>query len=284
MNEQKFLAISRYAIAFIFILLAVFITPKLAAGMISRALSYGDILLIILFRICLIILAVLVILSKLIMDKCFPFYKKYPIEKKVLIVLLGIILVIGILHVLTYFISAKIFAYNFNLDKEWNFTTWFSSALLLTVGLLALTNAILSKDLMKKFFWSAFSAIFVFLSLDDMIQIHESLSRRFHVGAWFLIGAPAAIIIFAIVLYIAIKANIDKKIWKTILLGIVILLIGQVGMESIGNYFLTFNSFPYHMEVLIEETLGKTVAISILIYALIKNIRIHSKIINEKTD
>ena len=277
-DEKKIVTILRYVLACIFILLAVFITPKLVTSMMTREFTSGDGILINILRALSFIFAIIILLSKFLIDKYFGFFKKYPIEKKIFLILLSIIACIGILHMLTYFIHSKIFDYNFNLDNEWNFTTWFSAGLLLAVGLLSITNAILSKDTLKKYFWSLFGIIFMYLSLDDTVQIHEQFSRWFHVSAWFLIGAPVAILVFAIVLYIAIKAKIDKNTWKLIFLGIGILLIGQVGVESIGTYFLTFNSLPYHIEVLIEETLGKTVAISIIAYALIKNIRVESAI------
>lgn len=101
--------------------------------------------------------------------------------------------------------------------------------------------------------WIGMSFVFVFVSLDEMIQIHEQLRAPTEAllntsgllyFAWF-IPYMAMVVILGIVYY-KFMMRLPKAILKLFILAAVTFLSGAVGMEAIGGM---------HAEIHGEETL-----------------------------
>jgi hypothetical protein len=136
------------------------------------------------------------------------------------------------------------FVPEFNLDREMNVPTWFSSALLLFIAALLRNLAAVSKPENARFvrLWKGLAAGFLFLSIDEIAAIHEMtvdpLRRLFHAGglfyfSWVILG-------IAIVAVLAIVCA--KSIWflppgiRTLFfVAAFIFLSGALGLEMIGG-------------------------------------------------
>lgn len=141
-----------------------------------------------------------------------------------------------------------------NVNLEANLPTYFSALILLGNAILLAFIAFGSKALGKKFWhWIGLSAIFVFISLDEMIQIHEQLrapmEALFNTSgllyfAWFI--PYLAIVVFIGVAYFKFMMRLPKKILKLFILAGIVFITGAVGMEMLGGK---------HAEIHGEDTL-----------------------------
>ncbi|WP_296317785.1 hypothetical protein [Winogradskyella sp. UBA3174] len=141
----------------------------------------------------------------------------------------------------------------FNVNLEANLPTYFSALVLLGDSILLALIAFGSKALGEKFWhWIGLSAIFVFISLDEMIQIHEQLrapmEALFNTSgllyfAWFI--PYLALVVVIGIAYFKFMMRLPKKILKLFILSGVVFVFGAVGMEMLGGL---------HSEVHGEET------------------------------
>ncbi len=175
----------------------------------------------------------------------------------------------------------------FDFDTEANLPTYFSSLLLLSNGiLLALIGSRYKASGQKFWDWFGLSMIFVFLALDEMIQIHEQLDAPmkaiFNTSgllyyAW-VIPYVFVTIIIAIV-YFKFMMRLPKPILKLFILAGILFVFGAVVMEvfsgmhieKYGDKTLT-NVLMYSFEELLEMS-GAVV----FIYALVSYIQLKFK-------
>lgn len=173
----------------------------------------------------------------------------------------------------------------FDLNKENNFPTYFSMLLLLcSSGLLTLITAF-DKNRASSYsrHWATLACGFLYLSVDEIISLHESLSAptRFVLGnklpsffywSWVI---PALLIILFLTLYFfkfLLHLSAQAR-WVFILSGATYLF-GAIGMEMVGGHYAELygtQSNIYFSCTLIEESLELT-GVIIFIYGLLQYI------------
>lgn len=141
-----------------------------------------------------------------------------------------------------------------NVNLEANLPTYFSALVLLGDAILLALIAYGSKAVGGKFWhWIGLSGIFVFISLDEMIQIHEQLRAPMEAlfstsgvlyFAWFI--PYIAMVIIIGIAYFKFMMRLPKQILKLFILAGVVFVSGAVGMEMLGGM---------HAEVHGEETI-----------------------------
>ena len=136
----------------------------------------------------------------------------------------------------------------FDLDGEANLPTWVSSTLFSLAGALALGNYRLKNK--EKTFWLVLGLCCLFISMDEIAQIHESLSIVTHVKwvyFYFPIGAIAIIYLYSS----AQKHWQDNPRLKIIMIGVVLGFVLAVGLETLSHLGLA--SLWQKIEYMLEE-------------------------------
>jgi hypothetical protein len=136
----------------------------------------------------------------------------------------------------------------FDLDKETNISTWFSSMLLFSnailLGLIA-TAMTTSRDRWRRH-WVALAIVFVMLSLDEVAAIHEMTTRLLRNAldlsglfyfAW-VVPALILLLVFAMLFLRFLLALPRRTCWLFVLAGTVYIS-GAVGAEMIGRAYLS---------------------------------------------
>lgn len=129
----------------------------------------------------------------------------------------------------------------FGFDHEWNVPTWFSVLLLAQASLLCLMSR---RRVSGSFFWRILAVVFVVLSVDELISLHEKLivpvrnlldlSGFFHF-AWIIPGA-----VFVLILA-ALGANwlrsLPDRIRWGFMVAAVMYLSGVLLLEAVGGWY-----------------------------------------------
>jgi hypothetical protein len=157
--------------------------------------------------------------------------------------------------------------YEFYLDSESNIPTYFSAFLLIFSALLLAVQAKcvgLGKGKFG-FQWYLLSAIFIFLSIDEILQFHELLTEPIRHGlqttgflyfAWYIPVIPILIILG--VYYLRLVNSLPQKHKIGYVISGLIFLSGAIGMEMIGSSFAQtkgLGNFQYSMVATLEESL-----------------------------
>jgi len=137
----------------------------------------------------------------------------------------------------------------FDLNGEVNLPAWATSAMLAIAGFLALLNHLSHKK--SSHFWLVLSAACFFISLDEIAQIHEQLSRVTQVK-WVIFYIPIGSIVLFYLTRQAIRLRIQHPHISTIMQGVFIGFILATGLESIVH-FVGLPSFLQKIEYMIEE-------------------------------
>jgi hypothetical protein len=174
----------------------------------------------------------------------------------------------------------------FNLDKENNIPTWYSSTCLLVCALLLF---IIARDRhhqsdrdAKRWLW--LSWIFVYLAIDEAASIHELLiapmqhllqirQGGFLYFAWVV---PMGILLLGFVaIYWNFVLRLPRKTRRLFVAAGCIYVGGALGMEMVGGQLLAFHPEThvvgktiFVLVLALEETL-ELVGLSLLIYALL---------------
>jgi len=163
--------------------------------------------------------------------------------------LVGAYLIVGFLLE-----SNRILRFLVNLDGEVNIPAFFSVAQLLMVGIVFLTINQLVKEyyLYRSSLFFTLGAAFIFMSIDEAIFLHESVSillRHFEWvptvngwhGAWVF---PYSIIMVGIIIYFFKEfQEIQKKHRRAFLIiatGFFIFLLGALVLETSADYLIFF--------------------------------------------
>ncbi len=175
----------------------------------------------------------------------------------------------------------------FNVNLEANLPTYFSALVLLGDAILLAFIAFGSKAIGEKFWhWIGLSAIFVFISLDEMIQIHEQLrapmEALFNTSgllyfAWFI--PYLAMVVLIGIAYFKFMMRLPKKILKLFILAGIVFVFGAVGMEMLGGMHAEINTeytLTYALMYSFEEFLEMSGA-ALFFYALISYIEMKFK-------
>ena len=177
----------------------------------------------------------------------------------------------------------------FDFNEEFNLPSLYSSAILLISALLLriIYNTIKS----GKLAWLILSFTFLFLSLDELLSLHEriipftrnllNLSGYFYF-AWVV---PYSIITAIIgFLYIPFLMRLPKKVRYLFITSGFIFVLGAVGIEAISaRQFETFggNTFEYFFYYTLEECL-EIIGISLFIVSLLYYLAKHSSVTNQQ--
>ena len=172
----------------------------------------------------------------------------------------------------------------FNMDKEVNIPTLFSVILLLICASLIsiISKGYNFKNNKLKKRWATLRGVFIFLTLDEGLQIHELLiipSIKPMLPAILTIvwvipyGILAA---FALVYFIPILISLPAALKRRTLFSGGIYLLGALGFEMIGSFLvrtgdIRLHGISYGLIVTIEETL-EVIGLIIFIHTLLRYI------------
>lgn len=171
----------------------------------------------------------------------------------------------------------------FNMDSVSAVPTWWAISQHLMAAALALAIAVGSRasSLPDYRFWFGLGGIFVFMSMDESLEIHglttEPLRDAFGITggplffAWLLIGATAAVILGAV--YFRFWLRLPQRPRWLLAIGGAVFFGGAFGLEMVGGAYLGDGdpTTVYFIIVGVEETfelIGSTIMISSLLWML----------------
>jgi hypothetical protein len=169
----------------------------------------------------------------------------------------------------------------FDVNFEHNIPSYYSSILLLAAGMLLLAIASWTQHRREPDvrYWAGLGALFVFLSMDEMIELHEMLTDplRYRLDlpgflryAWVI---PYGVLVLGVALvYLRFLWRLPPRTrWLFIASGI-IFVSGAIGMEMVAGYIVTEVNHPraYMMAALAEhiEEFLEMAGVSLFIFAL----------------
>ncbi len=194
--------------------------------------------------------------------------------------------VIGMIARFSFGIETSYLIELFNLNKENNIPTYFSSLMLLacsaTLGIIAFLENRQGKR--NYYYWIALAFIFLFLSIDESVQIHERVgawvhdtlqtSGVFHF-AWIIpygilvLGVTAAFARFILKLPLRVKG--------LMIVAAVIYVGGALGMEAAASYHYSQDA-EYSLTLVIFSIIEESMELSgllLFLYALLYYIDAH---------
>lgn len=170
----------------------------------------------------------------------------------------------------------------FNFDTEMNVPTIYSSLTLAYSAVLLSVIALGHKRTGDNFLlWIGLAAIFVFLSADELLSIHENLIEPVRAAfntsgllyyAW-VIPYGAAALVF-LILYFKFIINLPSNIRMLMIMSGIIYITGAIGFELIGGLQADLHgriNLTYALITTVEELL-EMLGIAVFIYALNKHI------------
>lgn len=206
--------------------------------------------------------------------------------KKITKFFASLVICFTFLHVIgqsiTYFLGREGITEPFirllNLDVERSIPTFFSSMMLLTCSfLLFIIASAKRKDGKGYIYWLGLSVIFLFLSIDESLMIHEGLIEKVRTMlntsgylyfAW-VIPYGIGLIIFLLV-YTRFLFNLPHKMRLLFIISGFVYVSGAIGLELIGGIYYELygeQSLSFIILATIEELLEMT-GVVIFIYAL----------------
>ena len=182
--------------------------------------------------------------------------------------------------------TVMFFIREFNMDNEYVLQSYFSGLLLLTSGFLLSIIAIFKKRTKAPFAfqWALLGLIFVYMSIDEVIQIHEYWNVPFShlissTGYFSISWVRSAVVLVAVfgLLYFRFFLSLPRKSMIMFGLSGAIYLMGVLGLEMLaGEYISTYHQWGYDYGMLVarEETL-EMLGISLFLYTLLDYIQRH---------
>ena len=153
----------------------------------------------------------------------------------------------------------------FDVGREYNMATWYSSGLWLLMGALAAAIAA-TRPVLRRSWW-LLAAAALFASVDEYLEVHERLDvpadrllerLPFDLGfSWVLLGGPIALVVGLLLLRLVLA--LPDRARNGLLLGGVLFLAGAIGIESVNGRILAANDHivnnPYIYGTMLEELL-----------------------------
>ena len=166
----------------------------------------------------------------------------------------------------------------FDFDTEHNVPTFYSSLALLFSAILLFLIAFKNKKSNQVYFpWLILGLVFLFLSFDEILELHEHFvrltQRLFELSgfgtAYWTIPYLIGLFLLFIVLFKFLKLLPKKTLYLFLISG-GIFLSGAVGMEVIGGRYLEFNGIntPVYCFLYTIEELLEMAGIILFIYSL----------------
>lgn len=172
----------------------------------------------------------------------------------------------------------------FDMDREFNVPTFFSSGLMLGCALVLWVIALASRAAKDGLtgYWSVLAWGFLFMSLDDAVVLHEKITRPLrlltHSDAFYMRWMLPATVLIAILgaFYIKFLAALPRRSRMLFLVSAVIFLGAAVGLETFTSWLGFHGQRPetmlYVILVMIEESV-ELAGITLFLYALLDHIR-----------
>ncbi|WP_199197570.1 hypothetical protein [Chroococcidiopsis sp. CCALA 051] len=179
----------------------------------------------------------------------------------------------------------------FNVDGEQNFPALYSCLALLFCAAILATITHEKKVMGDRYtrYWGALAVIFLFLSLDEILSLHEKTLEPVRTAlqtggifyfAW-VIPASVLVVVFALV-FLRFLAHLPTGTRNLFVMAGTIYLAGALGMEMISGYYADLygtESIQYIILVTIEELL-EMLGIIVFIYTLLSYMSKYIKGIN----
>lgn len=163
----------------------------------------------------------------------------------------------------------------FDVAREQNLPTWFNVSLLLLAAVMAGFAAALARAANDRAAlpWAGLALVCAALSLDDMTSLHERLAplgKRLGGGsgltyaAWLVPGLLFAAVVVVVIALLFIRVR--RRARLLLLAGLLCLLVGAFGLESLGNAVLQAQGHgrSYAYFLLAEEFLEALGAVCLL--------------------
>lgn len=165
------------------------------------------------------------------------------------------------------------------LTGEFNLPTLFSALLLFASGILLFLIFAGTKQRKFRYHWLSLGLIFIFLSLDESLMIHESVSKlirrnftvegSIHYGTW---SIPYLIVtIFIAFTFLKFVLQLPKKTKIIFIVSGFVYVMGAAGIELAEGYFFLYygeESFIYRLAHWSQEIV-EMVGIIMFIYGLL---------------
>lgn len=159
------------------------------------------------------------------------------------------------------------FVPEFNLDREMNIPTWFSSMLFLFSAVLMWKagDAEAPYGLRFRKYWKGLAVFFVYISIDEVAAIHEMAVDPFrkwlHAGGWlyFTWVVPAAVLVAVLAaLYWRLFFALPARTKRLFLLAAFLFFAGAFGFEMVEGRYVELHgsqNFQYALIAHAEEIL-----------------------------
>lgn len=169
-----------------------------------------------------------------------------------------------------------------NINLEQSLPTWFATILLIIAALLAYVVASYKRSASYRKHWFGLSLIFVYLSIDEAISLHEELTIPLREAldatgifyfAWIIVGGVLVALVGLI--YLRFLFNQPAQVRNLFILAGVLFVGGAVGIESISAalYEQTGTTAVYSTIGTVEE-LFEMLGVIVLIRALLISARL----------
>ncbi len=186
-----------------------------------------------------------------------------------IVLLLGIELLLVFAYVLETIVDIPVWTVRrlMDLNGDAGLAQWLSSIQLAVIGLLFALRA--SRKVMDlepaRWFLRLAGIGFLFLSADEALYIHETITKLGQSIAWlpsfrgdhgiwvFVYGALGLVLIAACRRQIVLAVRHFPRPARWFAAGIVVFLGGAVGLEVVGYQFLSARSVIYTIEICLEE-------------------------------
>ncbi|MDJ1505969.1 hypothetical protein [Xanthocytophaga agilis] len=177
-------------------------------------------------------------------------------------------------------INSKVYQ-KFDLDGERNIPSFFSMLLLMTTAVILYMISSIKRKFQLTFrnHWLGLSLIFLFLSMDELISLHEILIDvvRYIAGSStgiFFLGwvIPMGFIVICIgFTYLKFLIRLPLRTRLFFIVSACVYLSGTIGMETVGSYYYQVHAEGIGMQLCmtIEESL-EMIGIILFIYTLLE--------------
>lgn len=192
-----------------------------------------------------------------------------------------ICITIGLLAVYTFLVIVgsrieggfpEILVDRFDIDKEANIPTWFSTIFLFSVAetsfLIYRLNVRLSpKRSFHRVFWLIFAGMYCFLSIDEAAVIHEIIDQTTSVK-WVVVYAPVVGSFFLLCAYYFLVLRKDERVLRNwVIGGLLIYGLGGIGAEWVA-YSIELKYALRMIEYVVEEGFEMTGTVMVLMGCL----------------
>lgn len=178
----------------------------------------------------------------------------------------------------------------FNVGQDSNVPTWYSSVTLLFCSFLLALIATSRKTDRTRYalHWKVLSAIFLFISIDEVAMIHESadvilgssISRTgFLRYGWIAVGIPLTLVF--VLSYLKFLVHLPKKTRLLFIVAGTIFISGGLGAEMFaGNHYDLYGFDMTYAIITAVEEFCEMFGIVVFIYALLSYINENLKEVN----